>query len=1578
MADRTVVTRLRLNVQGFHEGAQKASADLTGLNKKMVETAGFAKGMRKTLEDATKRLPKIEIDADTKPAEVAIAGIRERLATLAGKTIGVDINASAAFIEMEALQKELEAVEPDVSFEIRADVAGALADIQKVVREAQRVDGTTVNVDIDVRGGAFAQKVRAQVEAAARALPKIPIDADSTPAQRQIQDLRLRLEALSDKTVGIDVDAATALAEVAAVQAELDRLNRQAVTLDVDVDTATASAELAAINAEADRIDGKTAQVNVTADVSAALTALSAVAAALASIPSAASIAVGVAGLGAAFGAAAAGAAGFAAAVVPGLGRINEALKQQEQAAGRAGGATRTAGQSAAQAASQALQLEQAERRVTDAQKTVKDAQADLTQARRDARRALEDLTLSVKDAALAEEDAALSVEEARQRLAEVQADPKASDLERRRAELNYREAIQRLEDQRVHTKRLQQDKAAADKAGIEGSDQVKSAADKLAKAQQNLATSVQQLKVLQLQQKAAMQSAGGSAGGLASKFSQLSKSEKKLAGDIKDFKKTYEDWQKSLQPELLPVISKGLDLVGSNLDRVSPLAKAAGKGFSTLLDDAKGAIGDPIWDEWIGDLSDHIPGAIEGLGHTAGNVFKGIVGVVDAFLPEGDKLIDMLERGSEKFADWGTNLKGSPEFERFLSYANENGPKVVEIVENIAKFAGKVLEAGAGPGQGVLDFLVTLSEKLSSLSPEQIQAIAGGVGAVFAAMKLGQTVKLTALLGLVEVIDKLPPPAIYAIAGAIAALKTAAAVKDAFDAWSTLPGKIGKVEGAAGKASGKVGTLVSKLGGLSGVGVAGGVAAGGVAAAWGLDKLGQDLSGLNVQIGQIADGLRTLASGGQVGGDVKKFLEGDTGGIGSSLSGLAGGGQNVGAIQAAVDKSSNSFFTRQSSEGLLDVLFGSSNDESIKKMDKALAQLVNSGNGDQAKKLFDGLAKAVKDNGGNLDRLSGLFPEYTRVAGAAVLPTGSIGRAVGDAAKAVQDVADKISDFDGRLTAFNSKTDIARGALELKQAYDDTKTALDKTNGSLDLSKAKTDAQKLAVIEARDQFAGYIQKVSDLATAQGDLTHNSDDARNAVVKQLPQLFDLAGKSKEAKDQVYDLAQKFGITKGQADTAASGVKGVKKVLDELKSKSIDVKANTKPAETALANFKAMIKRDFGVIEIPVSIAAPKAKANGGITGFGLAQGGIVEAYAGGGTRGKRPAANITDSPVILYGEAGPEAFIPLDPGKRARGLEVLQQAAQIMGQDVVPAGAAGAGGWLDMLKAMGLVQAQASGGVTQSGSASTAVVGALSRNTTIISASLGDTARSVVFALGDTSTTLVGSLTSTSSTVASSLTTAGSSVTSALKEQTAGTVEATTGLASATTAASDAMAKQITALQKQVADLTKALAAAKDAAATASSAKSGTKSSSKAKPDVADVIKSMAGLLTGKAKTLTANLVEPVLSSTLIAPEATAPANPGAYHLSDLPGFAAGGIREPGFAAGPVLVGEGRAREAFIPYDPAMRTRAQGLASQVATDLGVSSTRTPTYTRSLPSTTYLRGGGAGSGGGMDLDRLAAR
>src|SRR5690606_40100546 len=91
-------------------------------------------------------------------------------------------------------------------------------------------------------------------------------------------------------------------------------------------------------------------------------------------------------------------------------------------------GGRRSASAEAAQRAQQAVSLEMAERRVPDAKEVARDAEEELTRARQEARRAFEELRMSVVDAALWEESAALAVEEARQRLAEVMADPEATD----------------------------------------------------------------------------------------------------------------------------------------------------------------------------------------------------------------------------------------------------------------------------------------------------------------------------------------------------------------------------------------------------------------------------------------------------------------------------------------------------------------------------------------------------------------------------------------------------------------------------------------------------------------------------------------------------------------------------------------------------------------------------------------------------------------------------------------------------------------------------------------------------------------------------------------------------------------------------------------------------------------------------------------------------------------------------------------------------------------------------------------------------------------------------------------------
>jgi hypothetical protein len=69
--------------------------------------------------------------------------------------------------------------------------------------------------------------------------------------------------------------------------------------------------------------------------------------------------------------------------------------------------------------------------------------------------------------------------------------------------------------------------------------------------------------------------------------------------------------------------------------------------------------------------------------------------------------------------------------------------------------------------------------------------------------------------------------------------------------------------------------------------------------------------------------------------------------------------------------------------------------------------------------------------------------------------------------------------------------------------------------------------------------------------------------------------------------------------------------------------------------------------------------------------------GSVRRYANGGVRaaasGLSAREAMMSSRPILWAEAGPEAYIPLDPAKRARSMRLLGEVAGIFGQQLMPA-----------------------------------------------------------------------------------------------------------------------------------------------------------------------------------------------------------------------------------------------------------------------------------------------------------------
>jgi len=109
----------------------------------------------------------------------------------------------------------------------------------------------------------FQRIVQTRLSRALQSLPNIEVKATTRSADRQIAQLRRRLADLNDQRIGVDVDARTALSEIAAVAAALQRIGGQSRDIDVQVNAAQALAQLNAVEQEARRLDGNDIRINL-------------------------------------------------------------------------------------------------------------------------------------------------------------------------------------------------------------------------------------------------------------------------------------------------------------------------------------------------------------------------------------------------------------------------------------------------------------------------------------------------------------------------------------------------------------------------------------------------------------------------------------------------------------------------------------------------------------------------------------------------------------------------------------------------------------------------------------------------------------------------------------------------------------------------------------------------------------------------------------------------------------------------------------------------------------------------------------------------------------------------------------------------------------------------------------------------------------------------------------------------------------------------------------------------------------------------------------------------------------------
>lgn len=726
-------------VQGINQGGRQAQPAAARQGQSTGST--FGRSFKATLQAALASLPEVRLRADSSDAEREIYQIRAQMQALSDARIGIDVStatANAAIAQLQARLARLSSSDADVA--VRVDAGAAAAQLASFQAQVNRLDGQTANVDVDTRSAAANLHLltTAALAFGPAIIPALPVVAAGLGA------IAAAATAAGVGLGSIALVAAPAFKGIASALQAQKAAQDAATNATLRGGQASSQGASRALQMQGAQQSLATAHRNAARQIRQAEQG------------------------------------------------VSDAVRSASEANRRAKQQLADAVQQAADRQRQAAeQVARAEDSLADTQRDARQAQEDLNQARRDAAQELAELTDRLANAQLSERDAVLSVQEAQQRLRAVQQQgANASLIEQQRARLAYDQAVQRLKESRAETKNLTAEKKKADKAGVEGSGTVKDAQERLrqadeavvdqqrelAKARQDAArqqieaqqaVAEAQRNVAQTQEDGARSVARAqeqlsnaqqsAADSIASAQRQIASASLSAAGGVDQaaiaqakyqaelakltpaaretmnaylgLRDAFSAWSKSLQPAVMPIFTRALNGLKNSLPGLTPFVREAADAIKGLQDRASAGFKSPWWKSFKADLETSIGPAITGLGVSFGRIFKGMVGIIDAFLPHMDDISRTMQRITGKFAGWGTSLKGSPEFERFLSYSAENGPLVADTFGKIAMAffdLGKALSPLSRP---LLELLGQMASGVSSLAthvPELVIALWG------------------------------------------------------------------------------------------------------------------------------------------------------------------------------------------------------------------------------------------------------------------------------------------------------------------------------------------------------------------------------------------------------------------------------------------------------------------------------------------------------------------------------------------------------------------------------------------------------------------------------------------------------------------------------------------------------------------------------------------------------------------------------------------------------------------------------------------------------------------------------------
>ena len=382
-----------------------------------------------------------------------------------------------------------------------------------------------------------------------------------------------------------------------------------------------------------------------------------------------------------------------------------------------------------------------AEEGVTDAQRAqtraveaAERAQEDLTQAREDAVDRIEDLNLALKGSALDEESAILAVERSWERMVNLgrDGDP-VSMLDRKEADLSYRQSLQRLDEVRLSNSRLREETAETNAKGVEGAENVQDAQrgvvdaneavemanhgvrdsqESLADAQYNSVEAQKDLveanrNLADAQKDLAEALTEGTAA--QKKFDQamanLSPNAQQFVRTLLGLRDAFVEMRKVVQDNLFEGMSDSVQSLANEWlpilqDELGAVATSINGGLRGVISDLNSDVAQLHWQNIFEETTKSVDDLIGGMSSLAG-ALTAIGSAGSEFLTDG---ISTFADTMQRFEDWANSDAGQNSIRGFLRESLDALDRVWEFLKSMGGLIGAIFGTANQTGASMLE----------------------------------------------------------------------------------------------------------------------------------------------------------------------------------------------------------------------------------------------------------------------------------------------------------------------------------------------------------------------------------------------------------------------------------------------------------------------------------------------------------------------------------------------------------------------------------------------------------------------------------------------------------------------------------------------------------------------------------------------------------------------------------------------------------------------------------------------------------------------------------------------------------